>query len=88
MGFDKLEMIKQLKFEIEIIEKGGYYPSVREPRQLSRLGYMSEHRARRKGASMLELLLKRVCAARGAQLEGRLSATRSRLMTRVTRSSR
>ena len=34
MGFDKLEMIKQLKFEIEIIEKGGYYPSVREPRHV------------------------------------------------------
>jgi hypothetical protein len=34
MGFDKLEMIKQLKFEIQIIEKGGYYPSVREPRHV------------------------------------------------------
>jgi hypothetical protein len=33
MGFDKKEMIEQLKFEIEMIEKGGYYPSVREPRQ-------------------------------------------------------
>jgi hypothetical protein len=33
MGFDKNEMIEQLKFEIEMIEKGGYYPSVREPRQ-------------------------------------------------------
>jgi hypothetical protein len=32
MGFDKMEMIKQLKFEIEMIEKGGYHPSVREPR--------------------------------------------------------
>jgi hypothetical protein len=32
MGIDKKEMIQQLKFEIEMIEKGGYYPSVREPR--------------------------------------------------------
>jgi hypothetical protein len=32
MGFDRTEMIEQLKFEIEMIEKGGYYPSVREPR--------------------------------------------------------
>jgi len=34
MGFDKKEMIEQLKFEIEMIEKGGYYPSVREPRNI------------------------------------------------------
>src|SRR5271169_6852678 len=33
MGFDKKEMIEQLKFEIKMIEKGGYDPSVREPRQ-------------------------------------------------------
>ena len=33
MGFDKKEMIEQLKFEIEMIEKGGYDPSVREPLQ-------------------------------------------------------
>ena len=32
MGSDKMEMIEQLKFEIEMIGKGGYYPSVREPR--------------------------------------------------------
>jgi hypothetical protein len=32
MGFDKKEMIEQLKFEIQMIEKGGYYPSVRDPR--------------------------------------------------------
>jgi hypothetical protein len=32
MGFDKREMIEQLKFEIEMIEKGGYSPSVREAR--------------------------------------------------------
>jgi hypothetical protein len=34
MGFDKSEMIEQLKLEIEIIEKGGYSPSVREPRHV------------------------------------------------------
>src|ERR1700676_2853635 len=33
MGFDKKEMIEQLKFEIVMMEKGRYYPSVREPRQ-------------------------------------------------------
>lgn len=33
MGFDKREMIEQLKLEIEVIEKGGYHPSVREPRK-------------------------------------------------------
>ena len=33
MGFDKKEMIEQLKFEIQMIENGLYYPSVREPRQ-------------------------------------------------------
>ncbi len=33
MAFDKKEMIEQLKFEIQMIEKGRYYPSVREPRQ-------------------------------------------------------
>jgi hypothetical protein len=32
MGIDKKEMIQQLKFEIQMIEKGGYYPSVREAR--------------------------------------------------------
>lgn len=32
MAFDKKEMIEQLKFEIQLIEKGRYYPSVREPR--------------------------------------------------------
>lgn len=32
MVFDKKEMIEKLKFEILLIEKGGYYPSVREPR--------------------------------------------------------
>ncbi len=36
MEFDKREMIDQLKLEIEVIQKGGYYPSVREPRQQSR----------------------------------------------------
>jgi hypothetical protein len=33
VAFDKKEMIEQLKFEIQMIEKGRYYPSVREPRQ-------------------------------------------------------
>jgi hypothetical protein len=33
MGLDKNEMIEKLKFEIEMIEKGGYYPSVREARR-------------------------------------------------------
>jgi hypothetical protein len=33
MSVDKKEMIDQLKFEIEMIEKGRYLPSVREPRQ-------------------------------------------------------
>jgi len=32
MSFDKKEMIEQLKFEIVIMEKGRYDPSVREPR--------------------------------------------------------
>ena len=30
MSFDKQELIQQLKFEIEMIEKGGYQPSVRD----------------------------------------------------------
>lgn len=33
MASDKREMIEQLKLEIEVIEKGGYSPSVREPRK-------------------------------------------------------
>jgi hypothetical protein len=33
MGFDKNEMIEQLKLEIAMMEKGRYHPSVREPRQ-------------------------------------------------------
>ena len=33
MGFDTNEMIEKLKFEIEMIEKGRYFPSVREPRR-------------------------------------------------------
>ena len=32
MDSDKRQMIEQLKLEIEVIEKGGYSPSVREPR--------------------------------------------------------
>jgi hypothetical protein len=33
MGINKIEMIQQLKFEVEMIEKGGYHPSVREARR-------------------------------------------------------
>jgi len=33
MAFEKKEMIEQLKYEIKMIEKGGYSPSVREPRE-------------------------------------------------------
>jgi hypothetical protein len=32
MSLNKEEMIEQLKFEIEMIEKARYYPSVRAPR--------------------------------------------------------
>jgi hypothetical protein len=34
MAFDKQEMIQQLKFEIQMIEKGAYYPSVRDARHV------------------------------------------------------
>ncbi|MGH9680549.1 MAG: hypothetical protein ACRD4Y_11425 [Candidatus Acidiferrales bacterium] len=37
MGFDKKEMIEQLKFEIMMIERGGYDASVREPRHNSEI---------------------------------------------------
>ena len=37
MQFDKREMIDRLKLEIEVIERGGYYPSVREPRSQPRI---------------------------------------------------
>jgi hypothetical protein len=33
MGFDKRQMVEQLRFEIQMIEKGGYYPSVGDPRR-------------------------------------------------------
>jgi hypothetical protein len=33
MSADKKILVEQLKFEIEMIEKGGYHPSVREPRR-------------------------------------------------------
>ena len=33
MAFDTKEMIEKLQFEIEMIEKGRYLPSVREPRR-------------------------------------------------------
>ncbi len=31
MNVDKRQMIEALKLEIQVIEKGGYYPSVRQP---------------------------------------------------------
>jgi hypothetical protein len=37
MPFDKQELIDRLKLEIDVIEKGGYYPSVREPRRELRI---------------------------------------------------
>jgi hypothetical protein len=37
MEFDKKQMIEQLKLEIQVIEKGGYEPSVREPRKEPRI---------------------------------------------------
>jgi hypothetical protein len=37
MGFDKKEMIEQLRFEIVMIEKGRYYPSVRGPRENAKI---------------------------------------------------
>jgi hypothetical protein len=37
VNFDKKEMIDKLKLEIEVIRKGGYYPSVREPRREPRV---------------------------------------------------
>lgn len=37
MVFDKKEMIEHLKLEIQVIEKGGYSPSVRNPRQDPRI---------------------------------------------------
>ncbi len=33
MAGDRKELIEQLKFEIQMIEKGGYYPSVRDARR-------------------------------------------------------
>ena len=35
MSFDKREMIEALKLEIEVIERGGYHPSVHEPHRVS-----------------------------------------------------
>jgi len=34
---DRKELIEKLKLEIEVIEKGGYYPSVRDPRRELRI---------------------------------------------------
>jgi hypothetical protein len=36
MTFDKREVIDKLKLELEVAEKGGYAPSVREPRRAPR----------------------------------------------------
>ncbi len=36
-AFDKKETIEQLKMELTMVERGGYYPSVREPRQEPRV---------------------------------------------------
>lgn len=33
MRFDKKEVLEALKLEIEFIQRGGYYPSVRDPRR-------------------------------------------------------
>ncbi len=37
MKFAKQELIERLKLEIQVIEKGGYYPSVREPHKELRI---------------------------------------------------
>ena len=37
MTFDKKEMIEKLKLELEILEKGGYAPSVHEPHWMPRI---------------------------------------------------
>ena len=37
MTFDSKEMMGRLKLELAMLEKGGYYPSVREPRQEPRI---------------------------------------------------
>ena len=37
MEFDKREMIDKLKLELEILEKGGYEPSVHEPHRMPRV---------------------------------------------------
>lgn len=36
MRFDKKEVLEALKLEIEFIERGGYYPSVRDPHRQPR----------------------------------------------------
>lgn len=37
MNFDARELIEMLKLEMEVIERGGYLPSVREPRKELRI---------------------------------------------------
>jgi len=61
MGLDKPEMIEQLKFEIEMIEKGGYYPSVRDESKRAPEIFRDVH----------ELLFGRICAAGSAPLRRR-----------------
>lgn len=34
---DRKELLERLKLEIQVIERGGYYPSVRAPRQTLRI---------------------------------------------------
>lgn len=36
MGFEKKDMIDALRLEIQVIEKGGYFPSVHDPRTTPR----------------------------------------------------
>ncbi|MBI3405416.1 MAG: hypothetical protein HY046_08160, partial [Acidobacteria bacterium] len=37
MSLDIPTLIESLKFEIEMLERGGYFPSVRDPRNLPRI---------------------------------------------------
>lgn len=37
MGYGRPELIEKLKLELEVLEKGGYAPSVREPHQTQRV---------------------------------------------------
>jgi hypothetical protein len=37
MGYERRELIEKLKLELEVLEKGGYAPSVREPHREQRV---------------------------------------------------